>query len=738
MAAATATTTAPTDSSIAEQIRQLNDARKLVLGDVAYYPSIVQSILPIIGPSSHPELRRWGADFLAEAFATPALPSRDKETLSLVVLETLKGMVESASEDTINNSYDAPTWERMQAIKSRIFRIWEGSPPAVRICCIKFAQRVVLAQTHGAGSEQKRDGLEVSLAMVPPDHPVLDARQLEAEATGLLDRMLGILQDNSSDALLVDATINTLSVLIRTRPSTTNRILNAIFNFNPLKLANSPMTSKTRVLIKSMEKTTRMLLIHLIKRDPNHPLAPRIQQCIERLVRSKTEIFDDTSRKRALAETAAYGDAKRQKVEAEAPAQFQVPPLGPGEHSLAAIFTLTSNPALRAFNASLVPAELAAKVSVSTLAGTDPRLFDLAINGIRDRIKAMEANAAQPAALDPNTAPLGVEEDDDDDYEPDYYTAEDTEQILNKLDSAPDDLATKAETAALALGAFKLPPAPSLTPDIAAKVGQGTVSRVFGVMQTLEDPAGKRAKAGINRLAASTYDRDSWITVISRLATRPAAALGDGGDGPEEDDDDKSQVLKAQALSLGNAIRERLFNFILEDFRKRIELAVSWLSEEWYNDRVQQRYCSAAEEGGAQQKRQPVLHYDEWALRLMDGFLPYLHAQDKVLTRFLGELPELNRTILAKVRGLCRDPSLVQLALTSLVYLVMMRPPVREAALDTIQDIWLESEDARALAQKYLVKWRPEFVAANSGAAAGGGGAAAAAAAAPPKAVTAS
>lgn len=37
-------------------------------------------------------------------------------------------------------------------------------------------------------------------------------------------------------------------------------------NFNPLKLANSPMTPKTKVLVKSMEKTTRMLLIHLLKR----------------------------------------------------------------------------------------------------------------------------------------------------------------------------------------------------------------------------------------------------------------------------------------------------------------------------------------------------------------------------------------------------------------------------------------------------------------------------------------
>ena len=85
-------------SSVAEQIRQLNDARKHVLLDPKVYSSIVQGVLPIIGPSSVLELRRWGSDFLAEAFATPSLPLRDKETLSLLVLETLRAMIENPKE----------------------------------------------------------------------------------------------------------------------------------------------------------------------------------------------------------------------------------------------------------------------------------------------------------------------------------------------------------------------------------------------------------------------------------------------------------------------------------------------------------------------------------------------------------------------------------------------------------------------------------------------------------------
>lgn len=90
-----------TQLSVADQIRQLEGARKLVLQDVSYYPQVIQATLPIIGPSSQVEFRRWGSEFLAEAFATPAVPLGSKETLSLVVLDTLKSLVEDPNQDIL-------------------------------------------------------------------------------------------------------------------------------------------------------------------------------------------------------------------------------------------------------------------------------------------------------------------------------------------------------------------------------------------------------------------------------------------------------------------------------------------------------------------------------------------------------------------------------------------------------------------------------------------------------------
>lgn len=85
--------------SVEDQLKQLGEARKLVLADAKLYPQILAGIIPIIGKDARVELRRWGADFLAETFASPSLPASQKETLSLGVLNVLKFMIENVKED---------------------------------------------------------------------------------------------------------------------------------------------------------------------------------------------------------------------------------------------------------------------------------------------------------------------------------------------------------------------------------------------------------------------------------------------------------------------------------------------------------------------------------------------------------------------------------------------------------------------------------------------------------------
>jgi len=186
----------------------------------------------------------------------------------------------------------------MSAIKANILRRMDSAPPGVRICCVKFLQQVVLVQTPGvvdprvsskglsgttpSHASQRPDHSDISLAIVPRDHPLIPYVSLEAEGHGLLDRLLDIIHGDhrsdtqshspsialtwNSDGLLVTATLNTLGVLMHRRPIAANKILTSIFNFNPLKLANAPLTPKNKVIMKSIERTTKSLLMNIMKR----------------------------------------------------------------------------------------------------------------------------------------------------------------------------------------------------------------------------------------------------------------------------------------------------------------------------------------------------------------------------------------------------------------------------------------------------------------------------------------
>lgn len=110
----------------------------------------------------------------------------------------------------------------MTTIKHTILKKWDVSSHGVKICCIKFAQKVVQVQTQGPIADprvcdgrnimrmqeehirrantthiQRPEKNETSLAIVPRNHPLLAIPNIEAETSGLLDRLLNVFHENS-------------------------------------------------------------------------------------------------------------------------------------------------------------------------------------------------------------------------------------------------------------------------------------------------------------------------------------------------------------------------------------------------------------------------------------------------------------------------------------------------------------------------------------------------------------
>ena len=207
---------------------------------------------------------------------------------------------------------------------------------------------------------------------------------------------------------------------------------------------------------------------------------------------------------------------------------------------------------------------------------------------------------------------------------------------------------------------------------------------------------GKRPEKtyGVQRLAATTHDRDAWAIIITRLATRSFAGLDTDSTFVKSED-----KIDTKTFSMNDSIREGLVKYILTDFRKRIDIAITWLNEEWYNDRIQ-----AGDSAG------PFRTYNAWALRLLDGLIPYIDNSDKLLIRFMSEIPAINRDLLERIKHLAQDPERVSLAVMVLQYLIMFRIPVRSMCLDVLEELYNTNPVAKIHASKVLQKHRPSVV----------------------------
>ena len=388
-------------------------------------------------------------------------------------------------------------------------------------------------------------------------------------------------------------------------------------------------------------------------------MAGRIKVYVDRLIQTRMDVFEESGgRKRGVPTEPTDGldTAKRRRLGAEVPERADIAPLPPGPNSFKDIFTLTKDPALANFDVTSLPFDLVTRITLPVLQRIDQQALNQAIDHVRARYLAISKPTHAPQ--------LG---DDEEDYEPDFQPVEDREQVLNKADALPpeDSMQTLTE---VALGPFKLPQPPPLTAAETEQLGKGMISRVFSMMNVLEEPtAAKRQKSGLNRLAGSNYDREAWVTVISRLATRASAGLDE-----EESEENSEAVVKKPngSASLGDGIRETLSKFIREDFRSRIPIAIAWLNEEWFNDQIQKQYNKHTNE--IKPPPSPKRNYEKWMLRVLDGIVPYLDAKDKVLIRFLSEIPELSEKALERVKGLARDPERVQLAVNTLLSVLLV------------------------------------------------------------------
>lgn len=589
-------------------------------------------------------------------------------------------------------------------------------PLGLRIPAWKFVQRVVLVGTRGGSADPRRqDKADPNVMTCPPNHPVVKADILAAEAAGLVEQMTAAF--TSDEPTVLHTLLNVIPSLIKLRPNLASSFIPAVCSWSPERLSSA---GKPLSQIRSVEKTLKVVMVHLRQHLPAY--APQLGEAnkrqVERIQRAQQEerqvrksatsaaavamkAAEEDKRARLLkreAETDTEASAKRQRVRspgAPDPGLVGLSPK-PADTSL-----LDTPPALLSFDVTGLGVDLTTDLLLRSLeSASSERLLEAMRRarrsaqihpslGILGQLLGPETLPEAPVPSVASQMPARLEEDEPDDMlldpnedgaipsgqgndgkdapvvDPLNMLGDENDRFEMPAPSAEAEDPKAEEISAGAFVDFRLPPPPALEPDQQRDVVLSALDRICkSGLDIVEQMPSANSVFGDEEAAHVGFRvraNEAYMLFVSRLATRGITAQ------------DKDMV-----SALGeDAVRKAVAEYVCDDFAARSRLALVWLNEEWYNAKVGAETASA---------------YTDWLQTLVDSYARTVDQKDRALSAFLLDVPEIPSGVLQTLRRLSESLATNIVGITTLRDLIHMRPPIRAQALQIVLDLTTHPE----------------------------------------------
>lgn len=696
-------------SSVDEQITLLDQAKATVAQDAAHYPDLVRGILQIAQNPSV-SLRRWCSSFFIDAFTSFELEEEKKQALAVDCMETILFLLRDQDYQVQKNAItvaasvyglclalvaqdesQVQVWKYLVDIKNQILHIWDSKHFGVEAESIKFVQQVIILQLYVNKDPRLTGNSDFSLSSVPSNHALIHA-SLEAEAQGLLDRLLGVFIDTTISAKSITATTYAISTLMKLRPATIPKCLKAVLSFNiSQRSINSTSEKEIEMEFKVVEKALRIFLQHVLKSSMAPKFNPQIQGYLSALSKPREKL---TEKRPAKSQISKQDQVKRVKIDTNPMPPNTSTTLSPGAYSYASLYSLleSSNPLLE-FNTKTLPLDMALNITLAGIASANPELMKNCINIVKARYENFLKQASNRATglSDPRSgfsagqnqpskpALLNQQYDNDDsDYDPSETSAQNNHSGANEIATLDDGYESEEDMSYLQpASSFSLPAPTKLNDEERLSAVKTIIDRMIAYdkvttsLQALPSGAAN-ANKGIDRVAITEWTRNTWVILLSRLLTRGVTEPADSAVDPEEE----TSLVKVQSrvAEISASIRESLFTYVMENFRERLDIIIEWLNEEWFGEFVQNTKHESVKSDFGEEKKPAVYTskkdsvYFKYTERVLDNITPFLTKADRPqFLRLLSDLPELDQSQIQKLKSLCIDPERRELGMGSLL-----------------------------------------------------------------------
>ncbi|ORY92427.1 Symplekin tight junction protein C terminal-domain-containing protein [Leucosporidium creatinivorum] len=647
-------------------------------------PPIWSTIISIITDERPLPLAVWAAEVMRLALCRPLLDADIRIALAVQALPALARLAASSQVGLLKaalqcfaSSYpllfkhacggaDQQLWTNVVLLKTAAVQLWRTGPAGAKLAAVKVIQRIIQTQTKGTADPRLQRTAEPNLSLVRPHHPFLQPAQLEDDANRLLEECITTLYTSRTpDVVSALAAIG--ANLVKLRPAFANLVITALTNWTPAALAGM-----SNVHVRSVEKTIRACLTHLLKSGHGSPFATQINDFLSRqaarmeraVAEARQQRELEASRKRQALSDEITNSSKRRRLDS-APSDAQV-------------FASSDNP-LSTFDATTLPVAVVIDLIINNFQGISDATFNAAIEVVRRRLPSVESTPAHDASFSAPmlSGPSG--------YQPPppppqvFVKAEPVDPL--KLDLGAEELDMKAEVVPEAESDHESEAddaqAVDFDFDLAAEHSNTPTELSTGAKTAM-------IQSAMRRICAAGTDGASpavWVPLVARLITRGLQPEG------EEDDDEEARTRR-------DSLRQIVFDFIIADLQSRMEFARLWLNEEWYT---------------AARRKDQDRPYDRWLRRLLEHICNFSSNKDKAFSQFMIDLPEIPSEEIGRLCDMCLNPDQVQLGFSALRELAVLRPPTRAAALDVLLSLTTHADKLTRNAAIMAVKrWVPD------------------------------
>ncbi|KAJ3090429.1 hypothetical protein HK100_007451 [Physocladia obscura] len=505
---------------------------------------------------------------------------------------------------------DVSIWLKLAALKTQVLGFWtsHASNDGVRANVIKFLQCVVLVQStntstttsaaaaaaaaataaSGNNSGLSFSSFDVSLDACPASHPYLNPVDLQRESLDVFGLLLAVFKDSPAcSGGLMTASINAIFPIVKFRPIYSATAVQAL-----IACVRNPPSHLSPLQYKNVERAIRNEFLAILGTK-----LPEVTQFIPTI----TEILINQGVKgyEIAMRVKARDQGKRQILEDPPTEPF---PIASTNVSVQQQLSVTAAPttgldlSVNNFNVTAIPLPVAVDAVVHSMATISQDVWISALTRfgealiIREQnISMQSANLRSASVLDSSINDVKMKFDADENVRP-----EKRESMSNDLSYALDSITPRnQQQPPPAMPAAIFLHEPEFSPENVTIVAQSTTDKLetwkdavarildleplFDLQNSgLVGASGEALEAGmsVEHGESLVAARTGWMLVLVRLVTDGRRDGDDGGeDGRRGTEEWEFAVLE---------LRQRLFDFVVESFRIRYELAILWLHEEYH------------------------------------------------------------------------------------------------------------------------------------------------------------